>query len=304
MDPIHRMKLVNNNKPKGQRPRAVKSRANKSNSKNNSAKPLLRNRPIQPRDALNLGSQIGTVVRTKMTRLGVSDIRRLRIAWVLGYTYVGNGTSGTALGVYLQTASGTWLVKGFAAGSSGQAPILNADLDLGQTYVKDIIKHFARLVVKRMWVHVDSLQPSTSNNMMAMIGISRGPGGAPASIPITVATASVTFNSVGNVASMRSAFPVDSFESKTLEITEFIAGGSGPKQNEFEIQDAIANASFYTTTATATVIDPDGLVPSCIAVAGNCTTAGLEGTNVHQISIEQEIDLLDYLGGMSLADAE
>jgi hypothetical protein len=239
-----------------------------------------------------------------MTRLGISDIRSLRIAWVIGFTYVGNGVNGTANSVYFNTASLTWIIKGMASGSSGQVPILDADTDVGQTYVKDIIKHFARKVVKRMWLHVDSLQPSTSNNMMAMIGVSRGPGGSVASIPITSATAAITSNTVGNVASMRGSFPVDSFESKTIEITDMIAGGSGARQNEFEIQDAVAASSFYATTATATVIDPDGLVPACLAVAGNNTTAGLEGTNVHQISVEQEIDLLDYLGGMAQADAE
>jgi hypothetical protein len=237
-----------------------------------------------------------------LTRNGIGDIRSLRIACVIGFTFVGNGTNGTANSVYFQTASGTWLVKGQGSQSSGQAPALLGDYDLGQTYVNDVEKHFARKVIKRAWIHVDSLQPSTSNNMMAVIGVSRGPGGAAYSIPIALATASVPANTVNQVSSMRDSFPVDSWEHASREITQFIAGGSGPKQNEFEIEaapGALAGLQFYETTATPSTFDGDSLVPFCIAVAGNNTTATLQNTKVHQITIEQEVDLLDFVGGMN-----
>jgi hypothetical protein len=235
----------------------------------------------------------------------VGDIKRLRIAWVAGTTWVGNGTNGTANSVYFLTGSGTWIIQGFVAGAggSGQIPIASSDTDIGQAYVRDIEKHFARKVIRRMWIHVDSLQPSTSNNMMAVFGISRGPGGMSRSIPITAATAAITSNTVGNVASMRGAFVVDSWEHKTIDITEFIAGGSGPQQNEFEIVGTPSAASIYVTTATVTTIDGNGLVPACFSVAGNCTTAGLQGTSVHQITFEQEVDLLDFTGGMASNEA-
>jgi len=250
----------------------------------------------------NLG-QIGTVVRTRLTRTGISDIRRLRIAAVIGFTYVGNGTNGTANSVYFLTASQTWLIQGLTANSSGQVPVALADTDVGQAYVKDVEKHFVRKVIRRMWLHVDSLQPSTSNNMMAIIGFSRGPGGMARSIPKALATASVTANTVANLASMRGSFPIDSWEHKSIEITEFIASGSGSSQNEFEIIPAPnlggTSQAIYVTDGTQPTVDGEGLIPACIAVAGNSTTAGLQGTIVHQITIEQEIDLIDYVGGMA-----
>jgi len=248
--------------------------------------------------------QVGAVVKTRLTRLGMSDIRSHRLSWVIGYTFVGNGTNGTANSVYFQTASSTYLIVAQGNNSSGQVPIAASDLDLGATYASDIEKHFARKVVKRMWIHIDSLQPSTSNNMMCVLGVSRGPGGMAFSTPAALATASVASNTVNQVSSMAKSIPVDSWEHKTLEITEFIAGGSGPKQNEFEIQGApgTGGGAIYTNGAgNVPDLDGDSLVPACFAIAGNNTTAALQNTKVHQISIEQEIDLLDYVGGMSAA---
>lgn len=247
--------------------------------------------------------QVGTVVRPSFVRAGMSDIRSHRIAWVAGYTYVGNGTDGTANSVYFKTVSGTWLIQGFGSGSSGQVPILASDADVGASYIKDVEKHYARKVIKRMWIHIASLQPSTSNNMMAVFGFSRGASAAAASIPITFATAAVTANSVANLTSMKGSVPLGSWESRSFEITEFIAGGSGGRQNEFDIS-ASPGAGFYLSSGTETTVDPDLLVPSCFAVAGNSTTSGLEGTTVHQITFEQEVDLLDYVGGMAAVYAE
>jgi len=251
-------------------------------------------------------SQIGAVVRTRLTKMGMSDIRSHRITWVIGYTYVGDGTSGTIDTVYFLPFSAgvkTWLIQGLATKSSGQVPILSEDADVGAAYIADVEKHFARKVIKRMWIHVDSLQPSTSNNMMAVIAPSRGPGGGVASTPITFATAAVTANSVGNVTSMRGAFPIDSWESKSSEITEYIAGGSGPRQNEFELQAGLEATSqhIYVTTNVVPAANLAPITPACFAVAGNSTTTGLRATVVHQISIEQEVDYLDYVGAMQQA---
>jgi len=250
--------------------------------------------------------QIGAVVSTKLTRQGISDIRSLRVAWVAGTTYVGNGTNGTNNSVYFETASGTYLIRGWvAASSSGQFPVAMSDTDVGASYVADIMKHFARLRIKKLWLHVDSLQPSTSNNMMTVFAPSRGPGAVPFSYPVALATAAVTANTVPNVSSMKGAFTVDSWESKCVDITEYIAGGSGPRQDEFEIGNSKAAVGIYAAGGnTQSGVDGVGLVPCCIAVAGNSTTTTLPGTSVHQVSIEAEIDLLDFIGGMAQSGAE
>jgi len=225
------------------------------------------------------------------------------MSWVAGYTFVGNGTNGAANAVLFQTATSTYLLRGYTAGSSsGQVPIVGADAQLGAAYVNDVEKHFARKVVKRMWIHVISLQPSTSNNMMAVIAPFRGGGGCEQAVFDVLATAGQVGNTVTNVTSMKGAFSVDSWQSKTVEITAFIAGGAGARQNEFDInsiQVPGAVAGSIVNPAAATGIDGDGDIPACFALAGNCTTAALQNTKVHQIVIEQEVDLLDYIGGMA-----
>jgi len=237
--------------------------------------------------------QIGSVVRTRLTRAGVGDIRRLRVSWVIGYIYVGNGTVGLNNAVYFQDKAGN-LCSGFIAGSqSGQVPCVGSDSLLGAAYVSDVSKHFARKKILRHWIHIDSLQPSTANNMMAVVAPSRGGGGTVKSV---WSGATPVANTVENVSSMKGAFPIDSWESKTSDISGFIAGGSGSSQNEFEIQNTSSG-----TTIENTATDGEGLVPCCFAVAGNSTTATLAGTKVHQVVLEQELDLLDYVGGMAAA---
>lgn len=256
------------------------------------------------RKAKRQPDQVGAVVRSRITRTGVSDIRHLRVSWVAGYTYVGNGTAGATNGVYFLCGgnSSRFAIQGNTTNSSGQVPILSSDLDVGAPYVSDIEKHFSRKCIHRMWVHVDSLQPSTSNNMMAVIGFSRGSNGLTFSIPRTAAGFTNAANSVQNVMSMKGAFTIDSWEHQTVDITEFIAGGSGAKQCEFDIGSNLSAASVYASSGNSTTVDGDMLVPACFAVAGNNTTTGLQGTNVHQITFEQEVSYLDYLGGMAQSD--
>jgi hypothetical protein len=264
----------------------------------------LPNPPLPPRDRrvnnqLSNKEQLGAVVRTRLTKLGVSDIKGLRVAWVAGYTFVGDSSNGGALNkVYFQDATQAHIWKGFTAGgSTGLVPILPSDTNVGQSYIADIEKHFSRKRIKRMWIHVDSLQPSTSNNMMCVIGPRRGFGVAFSGDAVAQGSGpglALAPNTVANVSSMKDAMCVDSWESKCLDLTPYIAGGSGANQNEFEIS---ALAGITTTVGNTT--DLDGVSPAGFAIAGNSTTDDLQNTQVHQVVIEQEIDLLDYIGGMA-----
>jgi hypothetical protein len=246
--------------------------------------------------------QLGANVSTRLTKTGVSDIRKLRISWTLGTIYVGNGTFGTNNLVYLQSQSSNWLVTGNAATtppSSGFAPIASSDEDFGQSYIADIEKHFARKIIRRMWLHVESLQPSTANNMMAVIAVAKGAGPAEGGLPTAIATAAVTANSVRNVQSVRGSFPVSSWENKTIDITEYIGGGSGALQNEFDIGSGPGSSiKIWTTSGVATTLELSGVVPASICVAGNSTTASLAGTVVFNVIVEQEVDYVDFIGAM------
>lgn len=231
----------------------------------------------------------------------MSDIRGLRVAAVIGTIYVGNGTNGTTDAVYLQSASNTWLVSGRDATSmaSGWAPLLISDADFGQSYIGDIEKHFSRKVIRKMWLHVNSLQPTTTANMVIVGAASRGSQGAEQGLPIATATAVVPANTIANVQSCKGAFVLNSWENKTVDLTEFIAGGSGPRQNEFDLQTGPTVGQFWTTTATRSTLDASGVVPASICFAGNNTSTSFRGTDIANVVIEQEVDYLDYVGGMS-----
>jgi hypothetical protein len=246
-------------------------------------------------------SQIGNVISPRSTSLGMPDLRNMTLKYVTGYTFVGNGTNGDANAVYFVPYSGgtpKWLVQGYTSTySSGMIPIAPADPDLGNSAMADVLKHYSRIVIKKAWIYLNSLQPSTTNNMMVVLAPARGAGGAATSWPVTFATASVTANTVPGVESMKGSDTCGSWENHMWDCTDFIAGGSGARQNEFDLQTFLSgDHSIYVTTATVPSIDLDGVVPFCFSVGGNNTTSALQNTNVHTVSIELEVDLLDWVG--------
>jgi len=266
------------------------------------ATPNARLQPRQvPQQLRSDQKQVGAVVSTQLVRIGMSDIRSHRISWTAGYIFVGNGTNGATNAVIYQTATSTYIAAPNSSTNSGFVPILAADSQFGSSYVTDVEKHYARKIIRRMWMHIISLQPSTSNNMMAVVAPLRGGAGLEAARFDPLATANAA-NSVTNVTSMKGAFSVDSWESKSVEITDFIAGGSGPRQNEFDISSKTQGAVAGSVMQAGAIVnlDGDGFCPACFAVAGNNTTAGLQNTQTHQIVIEQEVDLIDYIGGMAI----
>lgn len=294
---------MNTQQPKQQQPKRqakAKKLAKLATSALNRSAPRARQQSAPPRRGAD---QVGAVVATRLMRTGMSDIRGLKISWVLGQTYVGDGTNGTADSVYLVSNSSQWLAIGSSggpSGSSGWAPIASADADFGQSYIQDIERHFARKVIKRMVLHINSRNPATSNNMMAVIAVSRGASGAERGVPAVLANPTVAANTLDNLQSVRDNVTVNSWESRSLDITNCIAGGSGARQNEYDLQTGPGNSTaIWTTGGTPTTLELSGVVPSSIAVAGNSTTAGLRGMKIHQIIVEQEVDYVDFIGGMA-----
>lgn len=282
---------VNNNNSK-------QKQKQKSNFKNNN----------NNRKGTKIGTQIksgmgnmGAAVALSFTKLGFQDLQRIRIAWLMGYTFVGSAADGVANSVYFQNADQTLICGGAAYNAgSGWVPIAGGDTKLGATYISDIEKHFARKVIHRMVVKVESLNPSTSNNMMAIIGFGRGGNLALQSKFNVLATAGLQANSLTNVGSVADTMVIESYASKSYDITHLIGGGSGSKQNEFDINSEETTLIAAGAVIDASIQDLEGLIPACLCVSGTNTTAGLQATSIHQIIVEQEVSLLDFLGGMAL----
>lgn len=224
---------------------------------------------------------VGAGVSVSTRGIGMSDLINHRISYLTGYIYVGNGTLGATDSVYFVDPTVTDTVLGVVA-------ILPSDTLIGATYVADVDKHFARKVIKQCRLRLEPLFPSTSNSMSVIIGPLRGPATSSVSALKTDNTASNTYT---NVLSLSGSKQCASWEDLEIDLTPYIAGGSGARQNEFPISGVTSGVSFGGAG-----FNPTG-VCCCFAVSGNSSTTALRATKTHAVIIEQVVDLLDFVGG-------
>jgi hypothetical protein len=230
-----------------------------------------------------MGTAAPAAVSIKGMRVGMSDVLAHNISWLTGFIYVGNGTLGATDGVYFGDTSKTFTIL-------KNIPIAASDSVLGASYCSDIEKHYARKRIRSQKLTLLPLYPSTSNSMTVIIAPERGPGGTGGAATHTDTTAA---NLYTNILSMNGAKQVASWEQLDLDLTPYIAGGSGAKQNEFSV-DALYAAS---TELGSNQPNGEGLIPTTFAVSGNNGTSGLRGTVTHAVVISQVVDYIDFLGG-------
>lgn len=230
---------------------------------------------------------LGASVFSMPMQAGMSDVRNHRLCWLVGYTYVGNGTLGATDSVYLADVTKTYTVVTVAA-SGSNVPIAPGDSVLGASYATDVIKHFSRMRVNDLKLAVVSLHPSTSNDMVAILAPQAGGvniGGISASTNAAIA--------YSNVISMQGVASVPSWGSTIIELKSYIRGGSGAQQNEFSID----SYQYATATSGGPTTDYLGVIPATFAVSGNNTSTGLRGSFVHAVYACLTVDLIDYIGG-------
>lgn len=236
--------------------------------------------------------QVGAAVASHAARIGMSDLIAHRISWIAGYTYVGDGTLGATDSVYFRPAGATTDVTTGATGA-GMVPFLSTDAQIGQTYLADVEKHFARKRVRRAAVRLVSLQPSTANSCMVQVAPVRGPGASGDTNPLTASIVAAPV--LANVMGMSGSKSVASWEHATIDMTPFIAGGSGATQDEFSIAATDGDSAWGSGA-----IDVSGIAPCAFVITGQNSTAALRGTNVHAVILEETVDLLDFIGGQSI----
>ncbi len=232
---------------------------------------------------------VGAAVAFRPPKIGLNDLQAHRISWVCGYTLVGNGTLGTTDDIFF-SPTGSSIVNGATGG--GAVPILGADVSIGQTYVSDVEKHYARKRVRRCLLHLVPLQPSTANSAMVYCAPIRAAGASGDTVLVNTATAAPT---VANTLGMAGVVKASSWESVTLDLTPYIAGGYGPQQNEFNISVDGASTAWGTGGT-----DLNGISPTAFVISGVNSTAALRATKLHLVVVEQVVDLIDFLGGNSL----
>lgn len=230
---------------------------------------------------------LGGAIATRSRKLpGVSDINDLTLSYQAGYVYVGNGTLGANLSVYYQENTAT---NNFTY----LAPIAPGDAEVGQSYCADILKHFARKRVKSILLDFVPTASSTSNSMQVIAAPYRGGNFAP-----TVSTTTGASPSTAGVQGMKDHIDLSAWQSATINLTPYIAGGSGPRQNEFNMSASTAEAS--APSAASNSLD----VPCGFIVTGTATTSGLAGTYTHRVVVTMVLDLLDFIAGITPSSVE
>jgi len=217
--------------------------------------------------------------------LGLQDIRDLVVSYSPGSIYVGNGTLGATDGVYMIRASDG------ADTVIGAIPILPADANIGAAYMTDVIKHFGRIVFKEVRLRLLPIFPSTATNMTVNVAPLRGVSNSALSVFKTDTTAATTALTVISIAGNEVAA---SYEEALLDLTPYIAGGDGSKQNEFNVSVVTnSTAAFGSSGFVGT-----NLIPCAFVVGGNNATTTLRGTTTHYVVIDLRLDLVDFVGNL------
>jgi len=208
------------------------------------------------------------------------DIRNHEITWLAGHVYVGNGTLGANDTLYLKVPAATPTV------STGVTPIIPEDSSFGSTSLKDIIQHFARIRYHRlkMTMHTEGAGSSTTTPISVTVAPLRGMAGI---YGLKTDTTAATYTA-DQVSSMQGARQIPVYLPKEeIDLTPYIAGGSGPKQNEFPV-----DVNEYVASGEVGVG-----VPAAFVLAGNNqSNTTFRGLNLMAIFMSATVDLLDYVG--------
>jgi len=263
----------------------------KNQSTQRQARPNQTVRSVQPRTP----RQVGIANRVRLPTVGMSDLIQHRITWVACTVYIGNATLGAADSVYAASVSGTPLVYNAGAGGGFWIPFAPGDVDVGSTYASSIMKLYRRVRIRSAKVHLLTIQSSTTNNAVVGVAPCRGPPGAAEFAGANTGTGAA--QTLVNLMSISGMTSCDSFENTTLDLTPYIAAGSGASQNEFSTANSVAQ-----TTDMGQVVNAVGVVPCAFQIAGNSNVTALRGTITHNVVCEMVCDLLDFVGGVPVID--
>jgi len=257
----------------------------------------------QATGSATLGSQIGAAVLPSANlKVGFKDFRDLEYSYICGTVYVGNGTVGAANQVFFSTNNPTrTIVYSGVASTTGQlcgfVPIAPADGDastgatgVGSAYTRSLTQYFATQVYKRVILELIPTDPNTNDGMTVIVQPARGCY----SIGQTTNGSTAQANGAEACLTAKGSVWAPAWGGCKLDLTPYIAGGFGPKQNEFRIN--AGNESKQAIIFGLTVNGLSNVVPCCFAIAGANTTTGNQGTDTHWVRITCVVDLLDFIG--------
>ncbi len=226
-----------------------------------------------------------------------SDLLDFTIAYSPADIVLGGATATTAPGLL---GIAYWQGRGpsstAAVLQNGLLPVVPSDGVIGRANIGEIIKHYSRRVYSKIVVHLTPEITATTTNGLFAIAAARGAGDAVNCVSSTSATAG-TFSDT-DIMTMKNAVPFRVYDSVEYDATWAIAGGSGPKQNEFDTSNTTNTAQTIVNNA----IDGSGIVPCTLFMGGSANNAATSGTNVvtHRCIIQLTMHLLDYRGTVNV----
>jgi len=231
---------------------------------------------------------------------GLSDLVDFIISYNPADIVLGGNSAGVAggtLGIAYWQGRGPSFSGAGNVLNNGMLPVAPADSQIGRTNVADILKHYTRRVFTSIKVYLTPEITNTTNNGLFAIAATRG--GADAVTTSVSNAATIATNSDTDVMTMKNAAPFRVYDSLVYDATWAIAGGDGPKQNEFNILNSDTNGSSVVNNA----VDGAGLIPCCLYMGGASGSAATSGVNTvtHRCVIELTLHLLDYRGTITLS---
>jgi len=220
--------------------------------------------------------------------LGLDNLRNVPMSYQLGSIYWGNGTIGANGSAYIIAAGNTIYYL------TNSVPIAFCDPIIGAGYLFDIMKHYSRKVVKKLYLRFNPIYTSTANNAVIFVAPTRSGTDAVLCYALTSGTGAP--NAVSTTMAMGGVQSFAAWERLEMDITGYIAGGTGRDQNEFSINATTtisANASFVNATLPGL-----GIVPACFYLSGTSPTfnGSAGGISSHYITVHAVVDLLDWRG--------
>jgi len=210
-----------------------------------------------------------------------SDIKDFTFNYIWGGTVVGDSAH-TGQGGFLNFTPAAYLGTTNAICTSGVCPVAPGDTAWGLPGFGQIMVQFTRIVFKRLMLEVIPVRGSSTDTGLVCIAPVRGFNYA-----VTWGTSSSTSISASTVIDMSGSKMFPMWEGAKLDLTPYIAGGSGAKENEFPTLGFLNNSNSQTNEIS------DWLSIPCGIILGGQTQV-TSNFQTHIFRVHATVDLLDW----------
>ncbi len=231
--------------------------------------------------------------------LGMEDMENLCMRYIAGYARVGDGTNGASGTIYFEPAASPLVgpvtcPKLVPIAPGDQSSINGTTIGFGTQWTNQLLQLFRRQRYDELHLSVLPYGAGSSSTSGAQLSVAPyrgaavptgGVGGTGSYGTQTAATAPPMPQDVVLSAKGSQSFP--SWQPMVFPMTSFIAGGSGPRQNEFIVGADITQGSLPTVALSAFNI------PASFAVSGTAPTS-LDGQRISVFIVTCRTSLLDF----------